>query len=81
MERTIIWFGLMLVAAGLLLVGLGYLSDHAGREGRLLPGDIVVSRPGFRFVFPIVSSIVLSILLHGLTANPAARAFGRGERK
>jgi len=53
----------MLVVMGLLLVGLGFLLGHGGRAGRLLPGDIVVSRPGFTFVFPIVSSIVLSMLL------------------
>jgi len=53
----------MLVAMGLLLAGLGVLLGHVGRGGRLLPGEIVISKPGFAFVFPIVTSIVLSILL------------------
>ena len=49
---------------GLLLVGLGLLAGALGAKGgRLLPGDIVISRPGFTFVFPVVTSIVLSVLL------------------
>lgn len=48
---------------GLLMVGLGLLAGHLGKGGRLLPGDIVISRPGFTFAFPIVTSIVLSIML------------------
>jgi len=52
------------VLMGLLLVGLGLLAGALGAKGgRLLPGDIVISRPGFTFVFPVVTSIVLSVLL------------------
>ncbi len=62
--RVLVWFGLGLALMGLLLAGLGaLLGALGGRGGRLLPGDIVISRPGFTFVFPIVTSLVLSILL------------------
>lgn len=58
------WLGLGLVCAGLVLVGLGALLSALGvRGGRLLPGDIVVSRPGFTLVFPIVTCLVLSAVL------------------
>jgi hypothetical protein len=71
MDRPLIWFGLALVVMGVLVVGLGLLAGHLGRGGRLLPGDIVISRPfgfaqdrpGFTFVFPIVTGIVLSVVL------------------
>jgi hypothetical protein len=48
--------GTMLVLAA---VAWPILSKHVGR----LPGDIVVRRPGFTFVFPIVTCLVLSLLL------------------
>ncbi|HEY3170672.1 MAG TPA: DUF2905 domain-containing protein [Thermoanaerobaculia bacterium] len=35
-----------------------FLSRYVGR----LPGDIVVRRPGFTFVFPIVTCLLLSLL-------------------
>jgi hypothetical protein len=63
MERPLVWLGVAVIAMGLLLVGLGLLAGHLGKGGRLLPGDIVISRPGFTFAFPIVTSIVLSIML------------------
>ena len=36
------------------------------RDGRLLPGDIVITRPGLTFYLPLVTCLVLSILLTGL---------------
>jgi Protein of unknown function (DUF2905) len=53
-----------------LLLGLGavlivaalawpLLSRYFGR----LPGDIVIRRPGFTFVFPIVTCLLLSLVL------------------
>ena len=64
MDRLIIWFGIILVVVGVLTIGIGLLFGVVGaRGGRLLPGDIVISRPGFTFVFPVATSIVLSILL------------------
>ena len=60
----LVWVGLGLVLMGMLLVGLGLVAGALGMKGgRLLPGDIVISRPGFTFVFPIVTSLVLSVLL------------------
>jgi len=48
--------GLLLVAAA---VAWPVVSRYFGR----LPGDIVVRRPGFTFVFPIVTCLLLSLLL------------------
>jgi len=47
----------LLVAAGVLWPLLGKL-----RLGRL-PGDIVIERPSYSFYFPIVTSLVLSVVL------------------
>lgn len=64
MDRLLIWIGISLIALGALTVGLGALLSALGRTGaRLLPGDIVISRPGFTFVFPIVTCLVLSIVI------------------
>ena len=51
----------MLVVAGLALAAVGVLL-WLGRGFRL-PGDILVERGNFRFGFPIVTCIVLSIVL------------------
>jgi len=61
LSTLLVQIGVLLIVLGLALVGLGAL--FGARGGRLLPGDIVVSRPGFTFVFPIVTSILLSLLL------------------
>jgi len=47
----------LLVAAGVLWPLLGKLG--LGR----LPGDIVIERPSYSFYFPIVTSLVLSVVL------------------
>lgn len=57
MARLLVTVGVVLVLAGLLWpwlsrLGLGHL-----------PGDIHIERGNFSFHFPIVSSIVVSILL------------------
>lgn len=53
---------LMVGALGLFAVGgLIYLLGRAG--GGSLPGDIVVRRPGFTFMFPVVTMIVVSVVL------------------
>jgi len=53
----------LLVAAGLVLLAAGLfwplLSRYAGR----LPGDVIVRRPGFTFVFPLATCLVVSLLL------------------
>jgi hypothetical protein len=53
----LIIFGLILVAAGLLWPVIGRLG--LGR----LPGDIVIERPGFSFYFPLMTSLVISVVL------------------
>ena len=53
--------GVVLIVAGLLLqFGGKYL--HLGR----LPGDIVVEKENFRFYFPVVTCLVISIVLSAI---------------
>jgi len=64
MARLLIWFGLSLIVMGLLVAALGLWLRAGGPRGwRLLPGDIVISRPGFTFVFPIATSLLISVVL------------------
>lgn len=63
-DRVLIWIGISLVVLGALTAGLGALLSVLGRTGgRLLPGDIVISRPGVTLVFPIVTCLLLSVLI------------------
>jgi len=57
--------GRLLVIAGALLMIAGLLIHFGGRFFGLgrLPGDIVVRRPNFTFYFPVVTSLVLSVIL------------------
>jgi len=55
LRSLILVLGLVLVAAA---VAWPIVSRYFGR----LPGDIVVRRPGFTFVFPIVTCLLLSLL-------------------
>jgi len=55
MGRTLIFIGLLIAGAGLLMT----LGVPIGR----LPGDFTVRRGNFSFYFPLVTSIVISILL------------------
>ncbi len=59
--------GRVLMLAGALLFLLGAALTLVGRTplGRL-PGDVVVQRGHFTFYFPIVTSILLSLLLSGI---------------
>jgi hypothetical protein len=57
MARWLIIFGVVLIVAGLLWPVLAKLG--LGR----LPGDIVVERENFRFYFPIVTSLLASLVL------------------
>lgn len=55
----------VMIIGGLVLVVLGLLWHFLGSHlplGRL-PGDIVIERDNVRFYFPIVTSILLSLLL------------------
>ncbi len=57
----------MLMVVGALIFVVGVAVSLLGRTGLgRLPGDIVVQRPGFTFYFPIVTSILLSLLLTGI---------------
>ncbi len=54
-----------LVIVGVLLVIAGLLWQVGGKFLNLgrLPGDIVVEKENVRFYFPIVTSIIISIVL------------------
>ena len=61
--------GKSFIVAGLVLLALGSLAlfiGKWGRGGQLLPGDMVIKRPGSVFYLPIVSCLVLSLLLSRL---------------
>jgi len=56
--------GRMLILFGAVLVVVGLLLTVAGRIGLgRLPGDIVYRRGNFSFYFPLMTSILLSIVL------------------
>lgn len=57
MSRWLIVLGLILVAAGILWPFLAKLG--LGK----LPGDIVVRRDGFTFYFPVMTSLVVSLVI------------------
>ena len=56
--KTLILLGIVLGAVGALLVAAGRVS-WLGR----LPGDIVIRRDHFTFVFPLASCLVVSALV------------------
>ncbi len=59
------WF---LIIVGVLIAGIGVvwlLSPAIPWLGKL-PGDIVIERENFRFYFPVVTCIVVSLLLTGI---------------
>jgi hypothetical protein len=57
MPKVLILSGLALIAVGLLW----FVGERLGL-GRL-PGDIVIERPGFRFYFPLMTSLIVSVVL------------------
>lgn len=54
--------GKLLIIVGLVIAAVGALIHFGVPLGRL-PGDIVVKREHVTFSFPIVTSIVLSVVL------------------
>ncbi|MCX7625942.1 MAG: DUF2905 domain-containing protein [Candidatus Sumerlaeaceae bacterium] len=56
--KVLILMGTLLIIAGLLFVGL----EKVPWLGRL-PGDIHIERRNFSFHFPIVTSLLLSVIL------------------
>ncbi|WP_227396823.1 DUF2905 domain-containing protein [Jeotgalibacillus aurantiacus] len=53
---------MMIAGAALLIAGFLLQFIKAGR----LPGDIVIKRENFTVYFPIVTSILLSLILTGI---------------
>jgi hypothetical protein len=53
----------LVLVTGLVLVLAAVLWPVVSRYFGRLPGDIVVRRPGFTFVFPLVTCLLLSLLL------------------
>jgi hypothetical protein len=60
--KILVGIGLvMLIVGGILLVGAN-VSSRLPWIGRL-PGDIYIERDGWRFYFPLSTSILISLLL------------------
>jgi hypothetical protein len=59
--------GKLLVVAGLIIAAVGALMIFGVPFGRL-PGDLVYRRGNATFYFPLVTSIVLSVILSLLFA-------------
>jgi hypothetical protein len=57
--RMLIFFGGLLLVIGLILVFAGKINLPIGR----LPGDIVYRGKNTTFYFPLVTSILLSVIL------------------
>ncbi|MFV9988871.1 MAG: DUF2905 domain-containing protein [Coxiella endosymbiont of Dermacentor nuttalli] len=60
-HKTLIFVGLILIAIGLLWpiisrIGLGHL-----------PGDIIIRKKNFNFYFPILTSVLISLLISVLS--------------
>lgn len=55
----------LLITSGAVLIVIGLLWMVGGRFLNLgkLPGDIVVDKGNFKFYFPVVTCIVLSVVL------------------
>ena len=59
MARLFIITGIILVAAGVILTCVSKPLSFLGR----LPGDIRIERDGFRFYFPLTSSVLVSFFV------------------
>lgn len=57
--KILIVIGAVLILLGLIIL----LSEKMNLDLFKLPGDIVIKKENFTFYFPIVTSILLSILL------------------
>ena len=58
-------FPKFIIGIGVVLVVVGIIWHFGGKFFNLgrLPGDIVVEKENFRFYFPIVTCIVISVVL------------------
>jgi hypothetical protein len=55
----------LLIGTGIVLILIGIFWQYGGRFlplGRL-PGDIVIEKQNFRFYFPLMTSVALSVIL------------------
>lgn len=59
--KSLVLFGVVMVVVGLVLM----FFDKIPLLGKL-PGDIHIKKENFKFCFPIVTSLVLSLLLSGI---------------
>ena len=57
--------GKMLITLGAFMLLIGLFLTYSGRlfGGFRLPGDIIIRRGNFTFYFPIMTSILLSLVL------------------
>jgi len=66
--RLLFWLGVSFVVVGLLI----QVAPQIPFLGKL-PGDITIERPGFRFTFPLVTCLLISIVLTLLASLFARR--------
>ena len=54
----------ILIAAGIIILVVGFLWPWISKIpfGKL-PGDIILDKPSFKFIFPITSMVIISIVL------------------
>ena len=53
-----------LIIIGIILVLLGVFWPWLQKVGLFrLPGDLVIERENFRFYFPIISAIIISVII------------------
>jgi len=66
--RWVMAAGLCLVVLGAAIWLLGRVAPDAqtGTVSRLLPGDLVVRRPGLTIYLPLATSLLLSLVLTGV---------------
>jgi hypothetical protein len=57
--------GKLLIIGGVILVIVGLVIQFSGKIPWLgkLPGDIKIQRENFTFYFPVMTSVILSILI------------------
>ena len=63
MSAEIGQIGRALVVIGASIMMIGGLMMLGAKTEFALPGDILIRRPGFTFSFPVMTSIVLSVVL------------------
>ena len=66
--RLLFWLGVSFVVVGLLI----QVAPQIPFLGKL-PGDITIERPGFRFTFPLMTCLLISVVLTLLASLFARR--------